>query len=433
MKIKLWMFIGVVVGSFTALHAAPNVKVLKMDRALSKEAKECIACHAEQYPGMVSDWKLSRHAHSGVSCVDCHVKPKDYVSAAQNCEGVKGTDTYVSALVTPKTCATCHPAEVKEFSQSGHGRAARQIVPKQGLTDLKEKYQGQNHPEFKGAPNENGCMQCHGETIKLDANKQATAATWPNTGIGNIWPDGTTGNCNVCHTRHRFNIAEGRRPDACASCHIGPDHPNIEIYMNSKHGHIYKTEGEDQWNFDSAPDAWEPGDYRAPTCATCHMSGIGDLKTTHNISRRLYWNLWAKVSKKRNSPDPLGMLTGDGDKGRKEMKEVCSNCHTSKLVNNFFIRGDRQVKLYNEAYWTPAKKMLDDLKAKNLLMDNPWKDPFQTTFYLMWHHEGRIMRMGAMMGGPDYAHWHGSFEVMRDLAEMEVIYDQRIKTGKIEH
>jgi len=432
MKLKVLILFGIFIGCISNLYASPNVKVLKMDRALTKAAKECISCHAEKHPGMVSDWTQSRHAYSGVSCVECHVKPKDYPMAAQNCEGVKGTDTYVSPMVTPKTCANCHPAEVQQFNESGHWRAAKQVIPKAGLTALKDKYEGQNHPKYKNAPNENGCMQCHGETIILDENKQATAETWPNTGIGNIWPDGSTGNCNVCHTRHRFSIAEGRRPDACASCHIGPDHPNIEIYMNSKHGHIYKTEGEDQWKFDSPPDAWEPGDYRAPTCATCHMSGIGDLTTTHNVSKRLYWNLWAKISKKRNSKDPMSMLTGDGDKGRAEMKEVCSNCHTSKFISNFFTRGDKQVKLYNEAYWLPAKKMFDDLKSKKLLKDNPWKDEFQSIFYHLWHHEGRIMRMGAMMGSPDYAHWHGSFEVMKDLSELQVIYEHRIKSGKIE-
>ena len=42
----------------------------------------------------------------------------------------------------------------------------------------------------------------------------------------------------------------------CASCHLGPDHPNIEIYNNSMHGHIYNTEGQ-KWNFSSALDACE--------------------------------------------------------------------------------------------------------------------------------------------------------------------------------
>ncbi|MFN3164552.1 MAG: multiheme c-type cytochrome, partial [Pseudohongiellaceae bacterium] len=136
-------------------------------------------------------------------------------------------------------------------------------------------HEGQNHPELSGAPGETGCMQCHGTDIKLDENNRPTPETWPNNGMGNIYPDGSTGSCNTCHSRHKFSIAEARHPHACASCHLGPDHPNIEIFNNSKHGHLYNTEG-DEWKMDSAPDAWEPGDYRGPTCATCHMSGIGE-------------------------------------------------------------------------------------------------------------------------------------------------------------
>jgi hydroxylamine dehydrogenase len=141
-------------------------------------------------------------------------------------------------------------------------------------------------------------------------------------------PDGSVGNCVVCHTRNRFNIAEARKPAACASCHLGPYHPDIEIYNNSKHGHIFNAEGS-SWNFTSAPDTWEPGDYRAPTCTVCHMSGIGELKTTHNISERLKWNLWLPESQIRNSPDPLSSLTGEGVEGRKKMESVCHNCHTT--------------------------------------------------------------------------------------------------------
>ena len=73
-------------------------------------------------------------------------------------------------------------------------------------------------------------MQCHGTKIELDENKRPTPETWPNNGMGNIYPDGATGSCTACHSRHKFSIAEARNPNACASCHLGPDHPNIEIF-----------------------------------------------------------------------------------------------------------------------------------------------------------------------------------------------------------
>ncbi len=417
-----------------------NITNLKVSHGLTKTAKNCIECHAKIQPGIVNDWKNSRHAHSGVSCIDCHQQPKDSPMAAQNCEGVKGTDVYVSIMVTPKTCAKCHPAEVKQFNESGHYRARIQYDPDTskhpkgktaGLNKLFSYHETQGNEALKNASKNVGCMQCHGSIIKLDKDKRPTTDTWPNAGIGTVWPDGSVGNCVTCHTRHKFDIAEARKPEACASCHLGPDHPDIEIYESSKHGQIYKAE-HSTWKFDDAPGAWEPGSYRAPTCATCHMSGIGDLEPTHNVSRRLKWNLWAKTSKIRNSPDPLSMWTGDGNKGREEMKKVCSNCHSSLHTKGFFKNGDDAVKLYNESYFAPAEKMRKELKAKGLLKENPWADEFQKIYYHLWHHEGRRARQGSLMGGPDYAHWHGFFELMQDMYKLKDIYKARMKNGKIE-
>ena len=33
------------------------------------------------------------------------------------------------------------------------------------------------------------------------------------------------------------------------------------------------------------------------------------------------------------------------------------------------------------------------------------------TWFYLWHHEGRRARHGASMMAPDYAHWHGMYEV----------------------
>jgi len=67
----------------------------------------------------------------------------------------------------------------------------------------------------------------------------------------------------------------------------------MEIFKESKHGDIYDTFGQD-YNFDSPPGAWTPGtDYRGPTCSSCHMSGSGDIETTHYVGKRLSWELQA--------------------------------------------------------------------------------------------------------------------------------------------
>ena len=329
-----------VAGLATAAWAGEStVKTLKVDYGISPEGQKCVECHAQKTPGIVADWTQSQHAHAGVSCIDCHSVTKDSPMAAQNCPGVQGTETYVTMLVTPNTCGRCHTKEVEQFNKSGHYRGRLQYNAEgarnyMAMKSLIEVHEAQSVEKFLRSSDMTGCMQCHGSDVKLDENKRPTAESWPTAGIATIYPDGSVGNCVACHTRHAFKISEARKPAACASCHLGPDHPDIEIYNNSKHGHIYNSEGS-EWNYNSAPGAWEPGDYRAPTCATCHISGIGDLSNTHNVSERLYWNLWAKRSGVRNSPDPLSMLTGDGPEGRKKMKQVCNNCHTSLHTDGF--------------------------------------------------------------------------------------------------
>ena len=76
--------------------------------------------------------------------------------------------------------------------------------------------------------------------------------------------------------------------------------------------------------------------------------------------------------------------------------------------------------------------MMTELKKRGLLMKDKWADPAFRKWFHLWHHEGRRMRQGALMGGPDYSHWHGVFEVQQDIRELRAIYNKRIKSGKIE-
>ena len=67
----------------------------------------------------------------------------------------------------------------------------------------------------------NGCWQCHGTEIKIHADGKLDAATWPNTGIGRINPDGSEGSCTACHSRHEFSAAQARNPENCGKCTHG--------------------------------------------------------------------------------------------------------------------------------------------------------------------------------------------------------------------
>jgi len=228
-----------------------QVRSIVIDRGLTEQGKKCVSCHTDVNPGIINDWKNSRHAHVGVSCLDCHqveqgsptaVPHGDLIDKSRHDASMIDKEVFVSVLVPPSVCGRCHPVEKEQFEKSGHFRAFRQIIPKDSLHALVHRHEGQDHPELSGAPGETGCMQCHGTKIELDENGRPTPETWPNAGMGNVYPDDSTGNCTACHSRHKFSIAEARKPAACASCHLGPDHPNIEIFENSKHGHIYTAQ-----------------------------------------------------------------------------------------------------------------------------------------------------------------------------------------------
>jgi hypothetical protein len=398
---------------------------------LTEEARDCIECHATETHGIVADWDGSVHAEEAVSCIDCHEVESNSPMALQDVEGHEDLTVAVSMLVPPSVCGECHEDPVAQFNASGHYKAHIQRVPKDALTALVQVHEGQSHPEYMTAPDETGCMQCHGTDLEVDETGHPIAATYPSAGIGNVYPNGEIGNCTVCHSRHTFEMAEARKPEACGGCHLGPDHPNIEIYENTKHGKIFGTEGE-EWVWDRYSGEWEPGDYRAPTCATCHMSGIGDLETTHNVTQRLYWNLWAKTSKVRTDDDIMSLWYGDGEAGRAEMAQVCEVCHSSIHTDSYFESGDNAVKLYVESYWEPVEAMRVELAEAGLLKENPWKDEFMILHYYIWHHDGRRARQGSMMGAPDWAHWHGFFMLQQKLYRAEDIYNLRMETGVIE-
>ncbi len=418
-----------------AVAATPNLAPRKIEitRGYTPDASKCISCHADKTPGIIEDWKLGKMGHAGVSCYDCHVVEADSPMASQ-CSGLKGGKIFISPMVSSKTCARCHPTEVKEFLKSGHADLSRAAVydkNKAGgkLVALQLVHEGagfvgvEEGSPVNQASRKSGCTMCHGSEVELSADNKPINSTWP-AGVGTLYPDGSVGTCTVCHTRHQFSVAEARKPEACASCHLGPDHPDIEIYLESKHGQRYLTEGED-WEWDSAPGAWQPGDYTAPTCATCHMSGIGELETTHNVNDRLKWDLMHKRSELRSG------VRGDGVKGEKLMAKVCVNCHSQSHITNTAQTLNNSVALYN-TYWDGAVKMKKELAAKGLLKKDPWRDGFQELMYFLWHHTGRRARQGSAMNGPDYAHWHGFFQVFQVYKDMQDIYDYRIKNNKIE-
>jgi len=469
-----------------SLESNPNFKTLKNFHPKGADNKVCLMCHKAQDPGIVSDWQHSKHAKAGVGCVECHVVPKNYPTAFKG-HPMQGSNWTVQIAVSSVTCAKCHAKEVKEYLNSGHSRGGAQWLAgntsKHGYLMSKLSYHYESlkgkSPSLNGISGEkmgkgirrdapvfnineknpkladtnvaNICIQCHGTTVKLDSQGKPDPRTWPSDGIAALYPDGGVGNCVACHSRHKFSAEEARNPAACTNCHLGPDHPDKEIFESSVHGHIYDTNEKD---YDFSTGEQIPGKtLRAATCFTCHMSSINGLKSTHNVSLRLKWNLWAPTSFLRTKGHETAgwafwkgagkvvngktLIRGNAKAGnpegpeaaRTQMKQVCAACHDAVFISNYFKRTDSAVKVYNQ-YKAEADKLMKDLKSKGLIKADVWSDPFFKLYYYLWHHEGRRFRQGAAMGSPDYAHWHGVFQVMQDIREMKDIHDYRLRMLK---
>ena len=381
----------------------------------------CISCHEREgvLEGAIKDWEESKHAENNVSCRDCHE------ALTTDPDAVNHNGFYMSPVVSPKDCSKCHEQEVLKFGQSLHSFGTEYyelLFNKEKLPYLESQIEGEyiavDGQNITHAATVRGCQSCHGTNMTGKSTEDFTV--WPNNGIGRINPDGSKGSCSSCHSRHSFSVEEARKPETCGQCHMGPDHPQIEMYYESKHGNIYSAEG-DTWNWTS--DDWKAGvDYRAPTCASCHMSSAPGISTTHDVSSRLSWELESATSKRTdNTANSLGDRISDGStwmEKQNRMKTVCKQCHSTTWTDNYYEQADLVVELYNEQYLS-AKAVVTELYDDGLLSMTGFDEPIEFKIYEMWHHEGRRARMGAFMMAPDYVQWHGFYELLQDRVEID--------------
>ncbi len=90
-----------------------------------------------------------------------------------------------------------------------HGSSARWTTPWRRWS---KGNRGMVTPAFQkgvSAAAVSGCWQCHGSEVKVLPGGKLDPATWPNTGIGRINPDGSEGSCSACHSRHSFSAVPG--------------------------------------------------------------------------------------------------------------------------------------------------------------------------------------------------------------------------------
>ncbi len=361
----------------------------------SKEAQQCISCHEDndKTPNLVAAWRQSEHAAQGVDCLSCHHVEEgewDYFLCP-------GATIPTASHPTPKDCQECHEQQVVEFARSKHG--ATSMLKFAGSFD-----RNVFEPTLT---TKHGCQQCHE--------------------IGHIWPDQSVGECDACHAKHTFNVAIARNPYTCGECHMGPDHSNIETWVESKHGNVFMT-NPDNYNllgYKTADFENKPVPLPAPTCTTCHMDAAPGLPATHDVGERLAWETQSPFTIRTTEAWGGGLYW---QQKRANMEKTCAQCHSPGFYKRYLLTGDLTALQYNEIY-KEARRWLNAMKDAGIILTPGFEGlaPFgvagydeepEEVAYHMWHHEGRLYRHGALMMGADFTQWHGIWELQKDLVEI---------------
>lgn len=316
--------------------------------AVSNATQQCLGCHSIFHPGIVEDWKKSRHSKTTpqkamtvkepgrkvsspsvsdalksvvVGCAECHTQNPD---AHADTFSHNGFDVHV--VVSPEDCASCHSQERAQYGRNIMSHAWKNLAENKVYVALKESITG--NPVRKSGkivfepPNAltdaETCFNCHGTKLKVTGFEIRDTdvgnlefpkiAGWPNQGVGRINTDGSLGACTSCHNRHSFSIEMARKPHTCKQCHKGPDVPAYQVYEVSKHGNIFSSKNA-YWDFKAVP--WTVGkDFTAPTCATCHISLLTNTdggivaQRTHQMTDRLSNRIFGLIYAHRQPKNP---------------------------------------------------------------------------------------------------------------------------------
>ncbi|MFQ6132347.1 MAG: multiheme c-type cytochrome [Armatimonadota bacterium] len=319
--------------------ASVSVLLAQEEAPLSDQTQACLLCHQQYNPGIVEDWRASRHAQVtpeaaiakpqlerrvssqdipdglrsvAVGCYECHG-----LNAAQHEDNFDHLGFNINVIVSPNDCQTCHADEVEQYSGSKKAHALANLRQNpvyhtlvETITSLKQARQADLiQSEASDYTKGDTCYACHGTEVTVAGMKTIASdlgevevpdlVNWPNQGVGRVNPDGSRGSCTACHPRHSFSIEIARQPYTCGQCHLEPDVPAYNVYRESKHGNIVDSH-KAAFNWEAVP--WKVGtDFRAPTCATCHNALIADpageqiVARSHDFGARLWVRLFGLV------------------------------------------------------------------------------------------------------------------------------------------
>ncbi|MBI4638040.1 MAG: c-type cytochrome [Candidatus Rokubacteria bacterium] len=400
------------------------------------DQKTCAECHRKLNPVIVAQFEASAMGRAGVqnrrvtfpgaqlTCASCHGTNHDEIMTTKG-------------RVPEVVCGACHQQIFKDHVlDAGHSYG-----PGPGGLGINwERNIGV--PHYKQMPRkvmEMGCDPCHAQAGATDARY------WSETEKKYVDTSSLTvrNGCIACHTRHAFSLEEARKPEACYTCHMGPDHPNYEAYMSSKHGSIYVARGKDwDWKEPLASARWE-----APTCAYCHMLYVGQdgaRTASHNMTRKIIWGMGVQAA--TGELKDL-TITPENHAKRNEMVKVCLTCHSEDKARGYLESADAH-KLAGDALVVEAREILAGLYRDRLiepshsqvsagLLRGPrytaigldgalaqhsptslYYDvtPVEREYFDMFFFSALKSYKGAFHMSPDYAWWYGYADVLGHLA-----------------
>jgi hypothetical protein len=249
-----------------------------------------------------------------------------------------------------------------------------------------------------------------------------------------------------------------RKPYTCSQCHKGPDVTAYKVYSVSKHGNLFEALKGD-WNFKASP--WTIGqDFRAPTCAACHVSKLATpegetvAERTHRMSDRLPWRILGLIYAHPHpkSPDTSIIRNRDGQplpttldgqdastflispeemaKRRDAMQKICLSCHGADWVKGHWERFETVIKSANDMTRVATdivarawkEKAADDKESLfDEAIEKQWVE--QWLFYANSTRYASAM-MGADYGVFDNGRWQMSKNIQDMLDRLKLLLDK---------
>jgi hypothetical protein len=269
---------------------------------------------------------------------------------------------WIATIVSPKDCARCHAKEVEEFATPTTRRAPASSARWTTPWPRSSRATGAWSP----APSP-GRQRRGGQRLLAVPRQRGQGPARRQARPGHLAQHGDRPHQSRRLRRLLLRMPQPARllglpgppPRQLRQVPHGPDHPQKEIYYESKHGIAFRQHR--RLNMDS-PSGSSARTTAAPTCATCHMTpgdatqaaGAGDPRRGH--ADQLEQPAGASRSA-RGSDKKMGLPGADVNwqTPPQQHEDVCINCHEQQWVDNFYVQYDSLIELYHRSSPSPAR------------------------------------------------------------------------------